>query len=145
MDIAFLHSDSGTMFVHEDASEGAEGDVRLGVIGRLTLGLGTKSVHKGVVGRGVEDINGMELDLEFRTRSVQEESTSKVVGGMDNGVIEGMVLGSGLSLSSVAKGAGVMDLADQRILNMSRSCGYNVVSEFNDSEWMRLQQPSRDR
>ena len=39
----------------------------------------------------------------------------------------------------------VMDLADQRILDMSKCYGYNVVSEFDGSGWMRLQQPSRDR
>lgn len=36
VDNTFSHSDSGMMFMHEDASEGAEADVRLGVIGRIT-------------------------------------------------------------------------------------------------------------
>ena len=39
----------------------------------------------------------------------------------------------------------VMDLMGQKILDVSRFCGFNVVSEFSGSEWMRVQQPSRDR
>ena len=107
VDNTFSHSDSGTMFMHEDASEGAEADVRLGVIRRITSSSGTRSVHKGKTGREVKEINRIVSDLESKTRSVHEEGTSEVVGGMDNGVIEGMVLGSGSGLSSVAEGAGM--------------------------------------
>ena len=106
-DVAFSCSDSGMMFMHEDASEGVVGDIGLGVIGRITLGSGKRSVHKGMAGGGVKEINGMESELESRTRSLHEEGTSKVVEGMDNEVIKGMVLGLGLGLSSVAEGAGV--------------------------------------
>ena len=124
VDNTFSHSDSGTMFMHEDASEGAEADVRLGVIRRITLSLGTRSVHKGKTGREVKEINGIVSDLESKTRSVHEEGTSEVVGGMDNGVIEGMVLGSGLS--SVAEGAGMYQESECKVENEEGSRGFDV-------------------
>ena len=128
-DVAFSRSDSGTMFMHEDASEGVVGDVGLGVIGRITSGSGTRSVHEGM---GVEEINGMESELGSRTRSLHEEGTSEVVEGMDNEVIEGMVSGSGLGLSSVAEGAGVYRESECEVENEEGSRGSNVRRNSED-------------
>ena len=126
VDNTFLCLDSGTISMHEDASEGVEADVGLGVIGRITSSSGTRSVHKGKTGREVEEINGIVSDLESKTRSVHEEGTSEVVGGMDNGVIEGMVSGSGSGLYSVAEGAGMCRESECEVENEEGSRGSDV-------------------
>ena len=126
VDNTFSHSDSGTMFMHEDASKGAEADVRLGVIRRITSSSGTRSVHKGKTGREVKEINRIVSDLESKTRSVHEEGTSEVVGGMDNGVIEGMVSSSGSGLYSVAEGAGMCRESECEVENEEGSRGSDV-------------------
>jgi hypothetical protein len=90
--------------VHEDASEGVEGEV--GVIGEgnkhfdARSGSGTTSVHEAAC-------------------SVHGE-VSDVVGGMENkdgGVIESMFSGSGLDLSSGAEGAGVYRDSEREVEN----------------------------
>ena len=126
VDNTFLCLDSGTISMHEDASEGVE--IRI-----INGGSGTKSSHKEVIGRGVEEINGVESDLESRTRSVHE-GTSEAVVGMDNGVIEGMISVSGLGLSSIAEGAGVYRCSECEVENKEGSRGSDVCRNSEDED-----------
>lgn len=111
-DNTFLCSDSGTIFMHEDAREDVEGVI--GVIGRLDSGSGsaTSSVHEGVT---IEVVGGKDGEIgvievvnsrsNSGTTSVHEDASEAVrgIGSEVCRVIGGMVSGSGLSSLSIAE------------------------------------------
>jgi hypothetical protein len=77
---AFLRPDSGTMFMHEDASAGVKGEV--GVIEGVDSGSnsGSTSVHEGTYGGEVNAFDRRVSDLVSETMSVVHEDACEVVG-----------------------------------------------------------------